>query len=129
VAIGGICALLWRRWLLLSQAAEAAEVAGLRGGRFEILFLCLLAAVLLVGTNALGAVMVLSMLFLPAAAILPWARTIPSALVGATLLSALFLAAGWVMSNRLNLQFSQSVGGMGFAAMVLSHAAAQVRGR
>src|SRR4051812_10590882 len=50
------CALLWRRWLLVAQAAPTAEAAGLRLGRWEIGFLCLLAVVLLVGTDALGAV-------------------------------------------------------------------------
>src|SRR5205085_12337608 len=90
---GIICAVLWRRWLLLSQAAPTAEVAGLRPGRWEIGFLCLLSVVLLVGTDALGAVMVIAMLFLPGAAVLPWVRRVPAALAGAVVLALVFLLA------------------------------------
>lgn len=122
------CAVLWRRWLLLSQAPAMAEVAGLRTGRWELGFLCLLALVLLVGTNALGALMVIAMLFLPAAAVLPWARRVPTALAGAAGLSLLFLLGGLVLSVEWNLPLSQSVGGVGFVAMIVLHLAARVCG-
>ena len=70
-------AVLWRRWLVLAQSPGVAEVAGLHPGRWEVAFLCLLALVLLVGTHAVGAVMVLAMLFLPAATVLPWVHEFP----------------------------------------------------
>jgi len=118
---GLVCAMLWRRWLLLSQAAATAEVAGLRPSRWEVGFLCLLAVVLLVGTSVLGAVMVVAMLFLPGAAILPWVRRVPTALVGAAILATLFLVAGLILSVEWNLPLSQSVGGIGFVALAVMH--------
>jgi ABC-type Mn2+/Zn2+ transport system permease subunit len=124
LAAGLVCATLWRRWLLLSQAAATAEVAGLRPSRWEVGFVCLLAVVLLVGTSALGAVMVIAMLFLPGAAILPWVRSVPAALAGAVALAGVFLLAGLTLSVEWNLPLSQSVGGVGFAVLALMHLAA-----
>jgi ABC-type Mn2+/Zn2+ transport system permease subunit len=126
VATGILCALLWRRWLLLAQAPATAEVAGLRPARWETAFLCLLAIVLVVGTADLGAVMVVATLFLPAATVLPWARRIPVAMVFAVAAGIVFLLAGTVVSIEGALPLSQSVGGVGFAALVLSHGLAAV---
>jgi ABC-type Mn2+/Zn2+ transport system permease subunit len=127
LVVAGACAMLWRRWLLLAQAPAAAELAGLRPARWDTLFLALLTIILLLGTDSLGVVMVLAMLFLPAAAVLPWARRIPAALLASALLSLVYLAAGFYLSNRMNWPLSQSVGGAGFAVLVLSHLAAQFK--
>jgi ABC-type Mn2+/Zn2+ transport system permease subunit len=121
-----VCALLWRRWLLLSQAPATAEVAGLRPGRWEIAFLCLLAIVLLVGTNDLGAVMMIAMLFLPAATVLPWARRVPGAIAGSVLAALLFLLGGFVLSMEMNYPLSQSVGAIGFVLLTLSFLTRQI---
>ena len=126
LAVAAVTAALWRRWLLMAQATAVAEVAGLLPGWWDVLFLCLLSSVLLLGTDALGAVMVLSMLFLPAATVLPWARRVPTALLGAVLLSQAFLAIGFVLSNENEWPLSQSVGGVGFGALVVSNLAATV---
>jgi zinc/manganese transport system permease protein len=115
---GLVCALLWRRWLLISQAPATAEVVGVQPSRWEIAFLCLLAVVLLIGTNDLGAVMVIAMLFLPAAAILPWVKRVPQALAGAAILSLIFLTGGLILSVEWNLPLSQSVGGIGFIVLI-----------
>jgi zinc/manganese transport system permease protein len=123
---GALCALLWRRWLLLAQAPAVAEAAGRRTNRWETLFLCILAVILLMGTSSLGAVMVIAMLFLPAATALPWANRIPTALTLSIILAVIFLAAGVLLSIEWNLPLSQSVGGFGFCALVVSHAAARV---
>jgi ABC-type Mn2+/Zn2+ transport system permease subunit len=122
-----VCAALWRRWLLLSQSPATAEAAGLRPHRWDALFLSLLSLIIVVGTNALGTVMVIAMLFLPAAAILPWARRVPAALLGAALLSLVFLCAGLVLSVEWNLPLSQSVGGIGFVVLVVMHGLALLR--
>ncbi len=121
-----VCALLWRRWLLLAQAPAAAELASLNPARWDALFLSLLTIVLLLGTNALGVVMMLAMLFLPPAAVLPWTRRIPVTLLASAVLSLTFLEIGFELSNRLNWPMSQSVGLAGFVAMVASHATAMV---
>jgi ABC-type Mn2+/Zn2+ transport system permease subunit len=123
-----VCAMLWRRWLLLAQAPAAAELAGLRPARWDTLFLVLLTIVILLGTDSLGVVMVLSMLFLPAATVLPWVRRIPVAMAAGAFLSLIYLAAGFYLSNKMNWPLSQSVGGAGFIVLAISQLAAQLRG-
>ena len=118
---GTICALLWRRWLLLAQAPAAAELAGLRPARWHLLFLALLATVLLVGTAALGAVLVLALLFVPAAAVLPWARRVPVAVAGSVAVALLSVGVGFYLSNSLSWPLSQSVGGASVAVLALSN--------
>jgi len=127
LAAGIACALLWRRWLLLAQMPAVSELAGLHPTRWDVLFLCLLATVLLFGTSALGAVMLLAMIFLPAAAVLPWTRRVPAALCAAPIVGLLSLVVGFVLSIEMDWPVSQSVGGVGFAALVLSHGARAAR--
>jgi zinc/manganese transport system permease protein len=127
LVVGAWMAILWRRWLLMAQAPAAAELAGLLPPRWDALFLIMLAVVLLLGTHALGVVMVLAMLFLPAAAALPWARSVPTAMAIAVVLGVVFLAIGFITSNELSWPLSQTVGGVGFAAVVLSHTIARRR--
>lgn len=121
IGVGLITSLLWRRWLAMAQVPAAAELSGLRPARWDVAFLCLLTAVLMFGTSALGAVMVLAMLFLPPATVLPWARRIPSALVGSAVLALAALAVGFVLSNEMSWPLSHSVGGAGFAGLVVSY--------
>jgi zinc/manganese transport system permease protein len=122
LVVGMITSVLWRRWLALAQAPAAAELAGLKPARWDVLFLCLLAALLMFGTYALGAVMVLAMLFLPAAMVMPWCRRIPMALLSGAIAAVMFLIAGFVMSIEQNWPLSHSVGGVGFAGVAVSHA-------
>ncbi|HSU66723.1 MAG TPA: metal ABC transporter permease, partial [Tepidisphaeraceae bacterium] len=127
LAVAAGCALLWRRWLLLAQAPAAAELAGLKPSRWDTLFLALLTTVILLGTYSLTVVMVLAMLFLPAATVLPWARRLPAAMVAAALFALAFVAIGFYLSNKMNWPLSQSIGGTGFAALALSHLASKFR--
>jgi ABC-type Mn2+/Zn2+ transport system permease subunit len=119
---GGVAAVLWRRWLLLAQSPTAARVAGIWPARWDALFLMLLATVVVVGTSASGILMVLACLFLPAATVLPWAKRIPTALIASVVAALAFLAGGFVLSVEMEWPLSQSVGGVGFTALVLSHA-------
>jgi len=116
----------WRRWLLIAQAPAAAELAGVNPGRWDALFLVLLTGVLLLGTDSQGVVMVLAMLFLPAATVLPWARRIPTALAAAAAISLLMVAGAFIASNIFSWPFSQSAGGVGFALLLLSHLSAML---
>jgi ABC-type Mn2+/Zn2+ transport system permease subunit len=121
VLVGIFCAMLWRRWLLIAQAPAAAELAGVRPQRWDGLFVLLLTIVTLLGTDSLGIVMVLAMLFLPAAAVLPWVGRIPAALVASAVLSLIFLGGGFYLSNVMNWPLSQSVGGLGVCVVLASH--------
>lgn len=118
---GLLSSLLWRRWLVMAQAPAAAELAGLHPARWDVLFLCLLATVLLFGTSSLGAVMILAMLFLPAATVMPWVRRVPSALVWSAVAACAFFIAGFIFSIEMDWPLSQSIGGVGFAVLVISH--------
>ena len=124
---GVACAMLWRRWLALAQIPAAAELAGLHPARWDVFFLSLLALLSVLSTATLGAVMTVAMLFLPAAAMLPWARRMPAALAVGAAISLFFLAAGLVLSVEMQWPLSQSVGATGFAALLASHAAARLR--
>jgi ABC-type Mn2+/Zn2+ transport system permease subunit len=127
LAAAATTALTWRRWLLLAELPAAAELAGVHPARWDALFLALLSVVLLLGTASQGVVMVLAMLFLPAATVLPWARRVPHALLSAAIVSLLMVAAAFVISNSLSWPFSQTAGGVGFVILLLSQATALVR--
>jgi zinc/manganese transport system permease protein len=118
--VAGVVAALWRRWLLLSQAPVIAELAGLSPGRWHLLFLVLTATVLVLGTNALGVVLVLAMLFLPAATVLPWVRRVPTALVAAPIVAVMTTAGGFVLSVEMNWPMSQSIGALAVLLTLMS---------
>jgi len=121
--VGGlVCAVLWRRWLLLAQNPTAAQLAGLRPALWDALFLVLLALVVVLGTSTSGILMVLALLILPGATVLPWVTRIPPALAASAILALLLVASGFVMSIEMDWPFSQSVGGLGFAIVIASHA-------
>jgi zinc transport system permease protein len=121
-----LCALLWRRWLLLAQSPTTAQLARLHPIAWEALFFILLGAVVLLGTSTMGVLMVLALLFLPAATALPWARRIPPGLLLATAFALLDVYLGFQLSNIMEWPLSQSVGGVGFALLLLSHLTAQL---
>jgi zinc/manganese transport system permease protein len=114
--------LLWRRWLLLAQSPSAAQIAGLRPARWHLFFLITLATIVLVGTNIVGVVLVLTLLFLPPLAALPWSRRLPAMMALSTALGLLSLVLGFVLSNEMSWPLSHSVAGAGIVFMLLSHA-------
>ena len=121
-----VCALLWRRWLLLAQSPTTARLARLHPLAWDLFFLALVATVVLVGVDSTGMVMVLALLFLPAAAALPWARRVPAAMALAVAIGLIDSALGFYLSNKLSWPYSQSVGGVGFVLMLLSQLAARL---
>jgi ABC-type Mn2+/Zn2+ transport system permease subunit len=129
LTVAGLCALLWRRWLLLAQAPAAAQLAGLRPTRWNALFLILLSVVLVVATNAVGTVMVVALLFLPAATVLPWAKGLPGAMIAAATVGVMCVAGGFALSVEMGWPLSHSVGGAGFGIFLLFHAADRLRHR
>ena len=127
LACGVAAAVLWRRWVLVAQAPAAAQLAGLRPARWDALFLALLSAAVLVGTNALGPVLTTALLFLPAATVLPWARRVPAAIVASVVLAVVTFAGGFVLSNWMDWPSAHSVGGLGFVLFLLSYLASRIR--
>lgn len=129
LAAGAVVVLLWRRWLLLAQAPAAAQLSSLHPAWWDALFLALAGTVVLMGTITMGVVMVLALLFLPAASALPWARRIPGTLAIACAFGLFDAALGFYLSNLWNWPFSQTVGGTGFALLLVSRIAARLCGR
>jgi ABC-type Mn2+/Zn2+ transport system permease subunit len=68
------------------------------------------------------------MLFMPAATVLPWVRRIPAALAASVVVSQAMYVAGFVLSNEMDWPLSHSVGAVGFALLIVSHAGARGRG-
>ena len=64
---------------------------------------------------------------LPAATVLPWAPRIPNAIASAVSVALLSVAIGFVLSVEMDWPLSHSVGGVGFAAFLVSHILAQIR--
>jgi ABC-type Mn2+/Zn2+ transport system permease subunit len=114
--------LLWRRWLLLAQAPRAAQIAGIHPARWHLLFLGTLSAIVLISTDVLGIVLVIAMLFLPAAAALPWAGRLPTTMALAVGLGLMSLAGGFVLSTEMDWPLSQSAAAAGLILVVLSYA-------
>jgi ABC-type Mn2+/Zn2+ transport system permease subunit len=113
--------LLWRRWLLLAQAPAAAQIAGLRPARWHLLFLIILSTIVLVGTNVVGVVLVLALLFLPPLAALPWARRLPVMMALSITFGLLSLIIGFIVSNEMSWPFSHSIAATATILFALSH--------
>lgn len=126
VVVSAGVAMLWRRWLLLAQSPAVAELARLHPVKWHAVFLGLLAMVLLVATNAVGPVMVVALLFLPAATVLPWTPRIPRAMGAAVAVAFLSVATGFVLSVEMEWPLSHSVGGAGFGLFLISNLRSQV---
>lgn len=62
----------------------------------------------------------LALLFLPAAAALPWCRRLPTALLLAVGVGLVMLAAGFIVSSKMEWPLSHSVGGVGVGMVALS---------
>jgi ABC-type Mn2+/Zn2+ transport system permease subunit len=104
-----IVAMFWRRWLLLAQAPVTAEIAGVSPVRWHTLFLTLLSSLVLMGTSTLGWVLVISMLFLPAATVLPWTRRIPASIALAAVVALVCVIVGFELSNGMDWPLSHSI--------------------
>lgn len=126
---GAVMTLLWRRWLLLAQAPATAQLGSLHPAWWDLVFLALTGIIVLMGTTAMGVVMVLALLFLPAAAALPWGRRIPATLAIACFVGLIDVVLAFYLSNRWNWPYSQTVGGVGFVVMLLSRSGAWLAGR
>jgi len=113
--------MLWRRWLLLAQAPTTAQIAGIHPARWHLLFLATLSTIVLISTDVLGIVLVITMLFLPAVAVLPWARRLPETMTWALVVGVGALAGGFVLSTEMEWPLSQSVAAAGLVLVALSH--------
>jgi ABC-type Mn2+/Zn2+ transport system permease subunit len=113
--------LLWRRWLLLAQAPTTAQIAGLRPANWHLLFLTLLSSIILLATDMLGTILIMTMLLVPSLAALPWARRLPDLMLLSAGAAVLSLAAGFHLSAQLDWPFSHSTAAAALLLVLLSH--------
>ena len=118
--VAGLIVVFWRRWVLIAQLPEAAQLAGAHPLKWHATFLVMLASLVIVGTSTCGMIMVLSALFLPAATVLPWAKRLPGAMTSATLMSVVFVIGGYVLAVVQDWPFSHTVATLGLACATAS---------
>lgn len=97
-----------------------ASVVGLPTEKLEYLLLALLAIVVVVALQAVGVILVISMLITPAAAALQLMRSFPGAMVAAALTGVASAVAGLYLSYYFNLPSGPVMALMAFAFFLLS---------
>jgi zinc/manganese transport system substrate-binding protein len=92
---------LHRPLALIAFDRDAARVAGLRIGVYDLLLAALIAAVVVIAVEAIGALLASALVILPAAAALRLTRRIVPALLLAALLALLAGVVGVLVADRL----------------------------
>ena len=97
-----------------------ASVIGLPTDKLEYLLLILLAMVVVVALQAVGVILVISMLITPAAAALQLMRSFPGAMLAAALTGVASAVAGLYLSYYFNLPSGPVMALMAFAFFLLA---------
>src|SRR5439155_26790652 len=93
-----------RRWLALGFDADSARAAGLRSAIPDALLLLLVALVVTAALDAVGALLVSSLLVVPAATVRLLTRRLPAWQIGSVLLVAAEGVVGLWLSVELNVR-------------------------
>jgi ABC-type Mn2+/Zn2+ transport system permease subunit len=123
-------AALIRTWLATGFDPAGAAALGVRGARGDWLLLALLAVTVVAVLPAVGALLVSTLLVVPAATARLLARSLGALLGAAVALAALEGAAGLLLAYHLDLPPGPAIaviGGGGFALAALASAARTVR--
>jgi len=93
-----LMALIWRPLLSLTVHHDLAHVEGVRTFQIRVAYMLIVALVIAAGMQVVGALLIISLLIIPAAAARPLSRT-PAAMAGiATVIAIVSCAAGLVAS-------------------------------
>ena len=103
VVTGVICLLFHRQFAAVCFDDEFVRARGINVPFFYLLLLCIVAVTVVLLVRVVGVILVIALLTLPAASAAAWARTLPSVMLGASLLCAFSLAAGLLISIQANL--------------------------
>jgi zinc transport system permease protein len=112
--------LLFRPFFVLTFDAQAADVQGLPVRLLESLFTLLTAGAIVVAARIVGVLLVSSLLVVPAATALQWARGFRQAIVLAVLVAVGSVLAGLALSAELALATGATIAAVSTAAFVLS---------
>lgn len=96
-------ALIWRPLILESFDPEALRVAGSGGARWHLVFLALVVLCVVGGFTALGTLMSVGLIMLPAIAARHWSRQLPGQVRASVLLGLLASVLGLIASFDLDL--------------------------
>ncbi len=102
VLIGAAVALFYRKFLAICFDEEQAQLQKLPVGRIYLLLLCLVAISVVLLIQVVGAILVITMLAIPAAIAATMTNHLAKMMLYATLLGALFTLLGLFCSYELN---------------------------
>ena len=122
------CALLRKELFLLAMDERAARLAGVNAGAANLVFTVVAAAVVSVASRTAGALVVSSLMAVPAACSLLVARSYRQTMLAAVGFSALSAFAGLAASYYANLRPGSAIVLAGVACFVLLAAAKRIRG-
>lgn len=128
--IGALAWLFSKEFLAISFDEEYARVSGLRTVALDLLMLCLIALTVVIMIRAVGIVMVIALLTLPAAVSRMFSRTLPGMMRLAVLLSIAFNLGGLWLSWTFDVPSGATVILLAALSFLLSGAYATLfRGR
>ena len=113
----------WRPLVLECFDPGFAQAVGAHGGRWHMLFLALVVLNLLAAFQALGTLMGVGLMMLPAVAARHWARELPGMALAAVALAVVASVLGLLLSFHFDLPSGPAVvlaAGLGWAASVLA---------
>ena len=96
----GLTVLFYNQFLAVCFDSEFAQLRGLRVQAFYILLLCITALTVVVLTTAVGIVLVIALLTLPAAIAGAYCKTMRSMMILSALLCTVFTTSGLVLSYK-----------------------------
>jgi zinc/manganese transport system permease protein len=124
-----IAALAHRPFIALAVDPRKARTLGMRPRLAHALLLCLLTLAITASFHVVGTLLVFGLLIAPPAAVVLWARSVPTVMVGAALLGALSTVVGLLVSWHLGTAAGATIAATAVALFVLSALAADLRDR
>jgi zinc/manganese transport system permease protein len=122
VVVLTVLVILWRPLWACVMDSRFARGLGYRTNRIDLLFLVLTAVSVVGMIQSVGVVLVAAYLVLPAASMLPWARSLKALALGSIVFAALASMTGVLVSFRAGLSAGPSIAAVGFVLVSLSHA-------
>ena len=116
-------ALIWRPLVIECFDPGFLKAVGGRGGASHMLFMALVVVNLVAGFQALGTLMAVGLMMLPAAAARFWAASVEGMAVAGILLAMLASVAGLLLSFHLELASGPAIvlmAGLGYVASILA---------
>jgi ABC-type Mn2+/Zn2+ transport system permease subunit len=119
----------YRAFVALTLDARIAHTLGLQPGRAHAALLALITLATVSSFHVVGTLLVFGLLVAPPAAALAWARRIPAALIGATLLGCTATVLGLLVSWHAGTAAGATIAAVAVTQYFVSSALARLRDR